>query len=309
MCGTTSSEDEKTKSNKSDSFKFAVTLLAAFGTIIYTTYTYLQNNPLDRYWYVFVCGLLCVGVVCVFGLLLYIFIKAFLMEEYNGKQKGLEKLASSIYSITLLTSTSLLLFVVVAFALVYIEKFQSTLCVAVVVIGVLFIVLLCLHLIKDKPKWKEITWWVVTVAIPLILGALIWHLLFGPVLISPLQGHITVEMDSIYYKDDTQIPVLIHVTGPNTGLSIKLYQEESGHDLILKDNITEYLEPEHNLSKTKSGENLTLLANSLGSGKYNVFINTTNLTIGYYELICIRPEYNKPYGAKGFYLLNSSQRS
>lgn len=365
MCGTTSSEDEKTKSNESDSFKFAVTLLAAFGTIIYTTYTYLQNNPLDIYWYVFVCGLLCVGVVCVFGLLLYIFIKAFLMEEYNGKQRGLEKLASSIYSITLLTSTRLLLFVVVAFALVYIEKFQSVLCVAVVVIGVLFIVLLCLHLIKDKPKWKitllastslvlfillaftwayiekfqstlcvgvvaivvlfivllclpliqdklkgkERFWWFVTVAITLILGAIIWHLLFGPVLISPLQGHITVEMDSIYYKDDTQIPVLIHVTGPNTDLSIKLYQEESGHDLILKDNITEYLEPEHNLSKTKSGENLTLLANSLGSGKYNVFINTTNLTIGYYKLICIRQKYTKPYGAKGFYLLNSSQRS
>lgn len=301
----------KTKSNESDGFKFAVTLLAASGTIIYTAYTYLQNNPVDIYWYALVCGLICVGVVCVFGLLLYIFIKAYSMEEYTGKKKISEKLAPSLYSMTLLTSISLLLFILGAFAWTYIKKFQPSFNVAIVVLFiVLFIVLLYLHLMKDKLKWKERKWWAVTVTIALLLGMFIWSPLFDQVLMSPLQGHITVEMDNIYYNDDMQIPVLIHVTGPNTGLSsIKLYQKESGHNPILKDSITEYLEPEHNLSKTKSGENLTLLANSLGSGKYNVFIDTTNLTIGYYELICIRPKYNKPYGAKGFYLLNSSQRS
>ena len=301
MCGATSSEDEKTKSNESDGFKFAVTLLAALGTIIYTTHTYLQNNPVGIYWYAFVCGLISVAAVLVFGLFLYILIKGYLMEKYDVKQKGLEKLAPILYSMTLLTFISLLVFILLAFAWAYIEKFQSTPRGVVVIIVVLFIVLLCLQYYKPKR-------WVLKVVLALLLGMLIWSTLFDPVLMSPLQGHITVEMDNIHYKDDMQIPVLIHVTGPNTNLSIKLYQKESGHDLILKDNIID-LEPEHNLFKTKSGENLTLLANSLGSGKYNVFINTTNLTIGYYELVCIRPKYNKSYGVKGFYLLNSSHRS
>lgn len=307
MCGATSSEDEKTKSNESDGFKFAVTLLAASGTIIYTTYTYLQNNPIGIYWYALVCGLICVAAVLAFGLFLYIFIKGYLMEKYNDKQKGLEKLASSLYSITLLTSMILLLFILGAFACAYIKKFHPSLVVIADVVFfivissiiLIFIVLLYLYFIKGKR-------WAATVVIALLLGMLIWHLLFDPVLISPLQGHITVEVDNIYYKDDMQIPVSIYVTGPNTGLLIKLYQKESGYDPILKDEITEYLEPENNLFKAKSGENLTLLANSLGSGKYNVFINTTDLTIGYYELICIRPKYDK--SSKGFYLLKSSQR-
>lgn len=57
----------------------------------------------------------------------------------------------------------------------------------------------------------------------LLLGMLFWSAVFPCVVdLTLLQGHVTVDMGSIYYKSDAQIPVLIHVTGPNTGLSICL---------------------------------------------------------------------------------------
>ena len=51
-------------------------------------------------------------------------------------------------------------------------------------------------------------------------------------------------------------------------------------------------------------ENLVLVGNALDYGNYNVFINTTNLTAGYYELACLRKDEH----VKGFYILNNNQQ-
>ena len=127
-----------------------------------------------------------------------------------------------------------------------------------------------------------------------------------PVSNSPLQGHVTVDVDSICYKDGTPIPVLIQVTGPNTGLSIYLSREETKNNLTQIDLIN-YLKPEHNEKRTVSGNNNSILSgNALSDGRYSVFINTTNLPAGYYEIKSVRPNVMESYDVKGFYLLNNS---
>ncbi|RZN16426.1 MAG: hypothetical protein EF812_00075 [Methanosarcinales archaeon] len=142
----------------------------------------------------------------------------------------------------------------------------------------------------------------------LVVVMTIWILLFPIVLNSPLQGHVTVDMDSICYKDGAPIPVLIQVTGPNTNLSINL-SKESDHNLTLIDSIE--LKPEHNEKQTAYINKNSVLpgnlsGNALGEGKYSVFINTTNLTTGYYEIKSVRQKYTEKYGVKGFYLLDNS---
>ncbi len=113
-----------------------------------------------------------------------------------------------------------------------------------------------------------------------------------------------INMRAINCKDDAQIPVFIKVTGLNTDILINLSKENYNHSLTLIDSIK--LDPIHNPNKTSHGENLILVGNALGYGSYNVFINTTNLTVEYYELSCIRKE---GYAVKGFYILNNRRQS
>lgn len=137
-------------------------------------------------------------------------------------------------------------------------------------------------------------------------------LLIPIVFYSPLQGHVTMDMESICYKSDAEIPVLIQITGPDTNLSICLLKEESDHSLYEYDSIT-LISRYYHSNKTVSGNQSVLLGKAIGSGKYNVFINTTNLSMGYYELVCTRHFFPSKFSAKefkgsakGFYLLNST---
>lgn len=92
------------------------------------------------------------------------------------------------------------------------------------------------------------------------------------------------------------------MTGPNTGLVIKLNESDSEHNLFNRDSIE--MKPEHNVEKTINSTYLT--GNALDFGKYMVFINTNNLSEGYYELVGVRPMYDQTGVVKGFYLLNNS---
>lgn len=122
------------------------------------------------------------------------------------------------------------------------------------------------------------------------------YLIVFLVIASLMPGDALIDIGSIHYKS-TPIPVSIKITGPDTGLSINLLKENYEHNLTQIDQIK--LEPFHN-PNTIFGNNTILLGNSMENGIYNVFINTTNLTEGYYELVCFR---NYQY-IKGFYLIN-----
>ena len=124
--------------------------------------------------------------------------------------------------------------------------------------------------------------------------------------ISPhiIDGHFTNNMESVYSKKDIQIPITIQVTGVNNDLSVCLVKENSKHNFIHIDDIT--LEPKHNLNNTTVTSKKVLVGNSLGYGTYNVFINTSTMTPGYYELIYNISGFNKKYDVKGFYLLDDN---
>lgn len=138
----------------------------------------------------------------------------------------------------------------------------------------------------------------------LCIAILYWFIIFILLLNFPLSGHVTIDMQSIYYKNDGQIPIYIKVTGPIYDSQLKLYKENSESSLTLIDQLS--LKPEHNSSKKISGEHSILSGNALEFGTYYSFINITNsnMTVGYYELIYSFSKYE--YG-RSFYLLNKSE--
>lgn len=96
-------------------------------------------------------------------------------------------------------------------------------------------------------------------------------------------GDIRVTMDDVNSIDDTPIPVQIITTGYCSNLTIDLTKTSiKGEELILEDSIT--VHPQSNNNEILF--NKSLYSNTLNYGKYMIFINTTNLTPGYYELSC-----------------------
>ncbi len=115
-------------------------------------------------------------------------------------------------------------------------------------------------------------------------------------------GEVVIDASSVYHKNDDIIPVTIQVTGPNSNISINLSKSDRENNLLIIDSI-ENIEPNHKPSLLASGN---LSANSFDNGKYGLFINTTYLNPGYYELNVTRPK-NVKTAIKGFYLLNDSK--
>ncbi|MEA2032864.1 MAG: hypothetical protein U9N41_04685 [Euryarchaeota archaeon] len=304
------SEEQNEKapqSNETGSFRFAVTSLAALGTILYVVYNYLQTTPIDPNWHAIICVFISVALILVGGFLAYILIKGYSLEVQNLTQKDyLPNLASSIYLLSFLIFIMLLAYLLCVFALIILKiEITELNSIAIMLITIAAGIVFTFPFLRKKPILI-----VPFVSCVFIIVCLFLLNVYPSVVDFPaLQGHIIVDMESIYYKNDAPIPVLIHVTGPNTGLSIYLVEEKSDHNLDKIDRIN-YLEPECNIDKTVSSEKSTLIGNALNYGTYSVFINTTNLTAGYHELRCERQvSEKKTYGARGFYLLNSSQQS
>ena len=196
-------------------------------------------------------------------------------------------------------------FILLSFVLSHLEiKINNFILGLVVILMILMVNLLFCSPPREKYRnSKDVLGIMLAYKVDLFLvGTCIWLVLFQPIAFySPLQGHVTVEMDDIYYRNNAPIPVSIEMTVPNTGLLITLSREESGHSLTKIDSVIIY--PERNETRVTTGENLSLSGNALEYGIYSVFINTTNLSTGYYELVCVRPKYDMMYGARSFYLL------
>jgi hypothetical protein len=107
-------------------------------------------------------------------------------------------------------------------------------------------------------------------------------------------------MNSIYNKNNAPIPIYIQITGANTDLQIELLNESSDHNLTGIAYII--LKPE---DTDKFSFNKSLSGNSLQNGKYNVFINTSELSKGYYKLKVNIPKYNKT-DAMMFFLIDNN---
>ncbi len=107
------------------------------------------------------------------------------------------------------------------------------------------------------------------------------------ILPSIFSGHLTAEMNSIYDKQDKQIPVDISVTGlyHNEGIFVELYHMDSQRTWESKGSIEIQANSDTNEKSLVTYPNTVLCGNDLGNGKYKVFINCSNLTEGNYELL------------------------
>lgn len=278
------------KDEKSDGFKFAVTLIVALGTILYNLYNYFENNPIQAD-NSFLVNSIIVSFFGIIFLIFYILIKGLSMELKSYKNvKILENLASEIYLITLLFS----IISVTGMTSIYIfDRIINTLIINNIIPNILrpivfsdiFVYFLIFTIILsifyfiyklnedffDYPLKKAI-------AISIII--VIFASIVVPFITEKLNGHITINMDNMYNTSDKRIPVSIEITGPNTGLLINLSTINSEYNLNKIDSIK--LMIEHNSSRISFGE--YLMGNTLEYGKYNIFIDPTNLTEGYYEL-------------------------
>jgi hypothetical protein len=108
------------------------------------------------------------------------------------------------------------------------------------------------------------------------------------ILPSIFSGHLTAEMNSIYDKQEKQIPVDILVTGlyHKEGIFVELYHHmDSQKTWESKGSIEIQANPDTNEKSLVKYPNTVLCGNDLGNGKYKVFINCSNLTEGNYELL------------------------
>jgi hypothetical protein len=98
-------------------------------------------------------------------------------------------------------------------------------------------------------------WLIIILFILLIICTKIWLIPVSIFSITPLPipGQLFVDMNNANINNDTAIHASIKITGPDTGLSIKLFKEESGHlnPITILDNI----DPKY---KINSISNLTL---------------------------------------------------
>lgn len=303
---------EEQAKNETGGFRFAVTLLAALGCVVYAVYIYFQNTPVDPYWSFFVCALIAVALILVGGLPFYILIKGCSLEVKDPNLK--EKLKNSALNIYLwmFVMFIMLLVLVPSFFVLSLIKIKIGYLSMAILLAIAITISLKIGQFFIGNHTEKYTSKSTYIGIRVLVLLFICILLSVAVQWYLLQGHVTVDMESIYYKNDAQIPVLIHITGQNTGLSLSLAKEELNHNLSQIDSIM--LKPEHNPDKTVSGK--FLVGNALDYGTYTVFINTTYLNAGYYELRYVRTVYKsqgelkkETYGARGFYLLNSSQHS
>jgi ABC-type transport system involved in multi-copper enzyme maturation permease subunit len=117
--------------------------------------------------------------------------------------------------------------------------------------------------------------------------------------VSDKPSNIEIEMNSIYEHDYSLIPISVKVTGFNNDLFVGLFQENESYNLNM---IEEKQIPINTVDRmVEHGD--YLIGNYLNAGNYVVYINTTGLENGYYE-ICFNVASTSKTQSKGFYLVD-----
>lgn len=345
------------KEGKNGGYRFAVTFLAASGTILYVIYNYLQNTPVGVDCYILIVFLISGLLLSMLGFGSHVVVKGYSLESQNDFfikcLKPLSHLYEYSHYVFFIAMTIPLLFVfccAVAGHLTDVgyfttrdyvvitsklDDFAIFMIILIIITMFVFACLACFSLkivenvlenskfhskilLKILKKYlKYLSAVLGLLSSPACYISMLWFMSFCFVLIYavPFHGHVTADVESVYYTNNAQIPVLIQVTGPNTGVYILLYKEKNGNSTTYINHIgpmePTFLGPEGNLEEKRNlYSNNELVGNYLGNGEYCVFINTTNLTTGYYEVICMRDLYSKKTcEGKSFYLVNKDQQS
>lgn len=283
------------------------TLLPA-ASLIFFAYVVFENFYVNYYWYKHLTGLITILV----ALTLIETVLYFLHIEFNNYSGGyasnyqnfvkiLNKIYSIIYSYCLLS-----LFLYIGMIFLKLEFLAWIYPIPLLIFLFIFSIIGLITSFKDSKLnilILTLIFWCFSFLLALFFYFTLVQGSSNFYLDTPLQGHNTIIMENIYYKNDIQIPITIQITGPKTDLSIDLYKNNFNSNLIPIDKL-QTLNPDHNPDKITLSVNSILTGNALNNGKYNIFINTSNLTTGYYELTSSRNTL-KSYSANSFYLLNN----
>jgi hypothetical protein len=241
-------------------------------------------------------------------------LEGFSMEVKNREHRDfLSKMASKLYRGSILFFIYMLLSIILLSFTIYGENHINQITYIIVAIGciVTYVFILSVRELLAFKKANRINFVLRILGFFSIFGVifLIYSIIFtllplnvvtNVISITPLEGHVTIEMQSVYHKSNLEIPVLIWITGPDTGLNISLFKGVEG-------NLSEVANISFGPSSIDKNIkfNKYVIADGLGNGKYNIFINTTNIDSGYYELRAKR-EYHisEASDTKGFFLLN-----
>ncbi|MDD5474821.1 MAG: hypothetical protein PHU34_11855 [Candidatus Methanoperedens sp.] len=296
---------------KSDGYKFAVTFLVAITSIIYTIFNYLQNVAVDENFFFLSCFFISAGIIIAVGFLVYILIKGFTMEVKNQNLiEYLNQIANQIYKWNIIIFMLLINYLLAVVITFYIFK-SGSLYTLVPILAIIFAPFIYIILHTRKLRITQI---LSTKKYLIIISIVTVWIILGLIISfnSPMKGQVIVEMKDINYKSDTEVPVTIRVTGLDREIKLMLFKDESGNLYELANiNLTRPILTD-SYNEEKYIHNDYFIANFQDNGKYKIFINSTNMTAGYYELWSIHQGYGplgygQTLGKEGFYLVNKSE--
>ncbi len=305
---------------KNDGFKIVVALLTAFGSILYVLNNFYQNNAINSpYLYFFIKLIISVGITSSLLFIVYILIKG-ISIGIKSENDFWEESASFIY---LFTFSALIAFTIEQF----IEFTTSPNPYPEIYVFIYIIFFLFsfygigeLSIIRDswdimisklplaekikKLQWQKVQWKKLqskkVIVLFVFILALHWFYFTYPTDATNFltNGRITISMDDVYYKKDIEIPAAVKITGWNNGTNITLIQKNYAHLVpIASINLTSGYNQNHNIIS----ENNSLIGNANDKETYTIFINTSKLSVGYYELV-VEPWDVYRISSKAFYI-------
>jgi len=280
---------DKLKTSEGGSFNFAISLIIACLSVLYKMKNYAESNLLSRYMFMFLFFITMISTAVLLFIGLYIIFKALSLETTDYKiRKYQENVAKKFY---LTAFNSAFYCVICAFIftifLIIPEDLKSR---TDFMLFMFFLVMVFLYSLFKLEIFKPSF----IINIPhnasnndmknYVINNLkyIYFCLFAVVLVSFVtlpfitSNHIVVALDSVYYKQDKQIPLDIFITGfPHSEVYVNLYHADS--ELFGEiDSIK--------IQRSCIYQSAYLYSNYIDRGKYKVFINCSNLKEGYYVL-------------------------
>ena len=278
-------------------FNFSMVAIGTAVAAISAIYAYTQNSPTSNILYYSFCLFVAAIVPAVFGFLLYIAVTSKSMCVCKCNEKHLAHAASILFDNSIFSFLTFLVIGFVIIPLALLNIYFSLSLITFMFILIISALLLVGFLYRVKLKSDTDNESLLTFLLFIVLYIAVFFLIINPGY--PLfQGHVEIEAENIHYKSDAPIPVSIQVTGPNANIAIKLSQLKSN-------NIVPVESLQLELHNNTINSNRILIGNVLGAGKYAVFINTTNLDVGYYELNVKRKKYSGSIAS--FYLVDNTQ--
>jgi len=276
-----------------DKLKIVLSLTVLLGTLLYSTYNFIQTTPLNALYYSFTTDLVLIGILLLMCFTLYLALLALSLEiKTEYKVSMIENFASHIYRF------SIILFVVfvIGYCFVYLQQYflePNTLFGYVFYIFSLFLTgfiflglpVLILGFLYDIHVWDIIckkekvdikTLFFITLITVSVLVAISASVEGTNVIKTAdiMNGDLNFDIGDVYYIDKEPIYFSVQITGQNTPLSVKINQTNSNNtESIIDDSKGEY----HYFGEY-------LYVNEAKTGMYEIFIHKNNFTTGFYTI-------------------------